>query len=97
MLFIVEIGLVVAAWRKGWRGLALMPLGITLGLAFLIGGAVGASGGSIEDAIPVLLLVDFACIGVLIGMVVRAPKGVQPMATFGVKTMTGASTGSANA
>lgn len=93
MLLILEIWLTVAAWRKGWRGWALLPLGIGGGIAILIGAAVGASGGSIDQATPALLLFDLACIGTLIGMVARAPRRAQlpdlPEARMPAKVVTG--------
>jgi hypothetical protein len=77
MLLLLEIGLTVAAWHKGWRGRALLPLGVLVGVALLIGAAVGASGGSVHQARPVLFLLDLACIGVLIGMAVRTPEHAE--------------------
>ena len=74
MLLILEIGLAVAAWRKGWRAWALVPLGVVAGVAFLIGVAVGASGGTAEHVTPLFLLLDLACVGVLIRLAVRGPR-----------------------
>ncbi len=45
-MFIIEIALVIAAWKRGWGSLALLPFGITLAAGFLIGMAMGASGAS---------------------------------------------------
>ncbi len=74
MLLILEIVLTVAAWRKGWRAWALMPLGVGMSVAFLIGVAIGASGGTAEHVTPLFLLLDLACVGVLIRLAVRGPQ-----------------------
>ena len=81
MLLILEIGLTVAAWRKGWRAWALVPLGGVLGMGFLIGVAVGASGGTIEHVFPLVLLLDLACVGVLIRLAVRGPRQAESLGT----------------
>jgi hypothetical protein len=74
MLLLAEIGLTVAAWKKGWRAKALLPAGVSLTLGLLLGIAIGLGGGTIEAAAPVAVLADLAAIGVLIGMVRRAPN-----------------------
>ena len=77
MLLIVEILLTVAVWRKGWKGWALLPVGIAWGIAFLIGMAVGAAGGIVDDLIGPCLLLDVMVIVALIVMRVHAPNKVQ--------------------
>ena len=42
MLLIIEVALTIA-WRKGWKGYALLPVGISLVIALFTGAAVGAS------------------------------------------------------
>lgn len=76
-MLLFEIWLTVVAWRKGWRMYALLPLGIGMIVAFLVGMAVGASSGSIEHTAPVFFLLDLICLGVLIGMAIRKPQRVQ--------------------
>jgi hypothetical protein len=80
MLLIAEVCLTVAAWRKGWRFWALLPGGIAMLMGFLMGMAIGANGGSAQQLMPVALLLDFACIAGLIGMVVRAPQKAETVA-----------------
>jgi len=77
MLLIVEGILTIVAWRKGWRGWALLPLGIVLGLAFVIGVAVAAAGGTERDAVGFGLVLDLMGMAALIGMTVRGPKKVH--------------------
>lgn len=77
MLLILETILTVVAWRKGRRGFALLPVGITVIFGFLLGAAVQASGGNIQAATPVVLVADLVCTGILIAMASRAPRRVQ--------------------
>ena len=73
MLIIVEIILTIAAWRKGWRWLALLPLSGVLGIAFLIGFLAGAVGSEQDLIIPCLLL-DLSGLIALIVMTAQKPK-----------------------
>ena len=66
MLLIIEIALSIWAWNRGWKWLALLPLGIGVGLGFLIGMAIGASGGDAEDATWIILF----DIGVVIASII---------------------------
>lgn len=74
MLLIAEIILTITAWRKGWRGWALLPMAVVLGLAFVIGLAVGAAGGSDQDVVGPCLILEVLGIVALIIMAARAPK-----------------------
>ena len=76
-MLIIEIALSVAAWRKGWKAWALLPLGVVIGIEALIWVAVGASGGSIEQAAPMLIGLDLVGMGVLIGLATREPHGAM--------------------
>ena len=69
MLFI-QIGLAIAAFRRGWR----WAIAVVCGTAFLMGMAIGASGASVEP--PVFLLGDVAVIVALAVMAWRAPRGI---------------------
>jgi hypothetical protein len=88
MLLIVEIWLTVKAWRKGWRAKALVPGGILLAAVFLMGVAVEGSGGSIEAVMPLGLLLELACIGVLIRLATRAPRFVPTSAVAETRVAT---------
>lgn len=74
MGLILEFLLTVSAWRKGWGVRALLPLGLCVLFAVVIGGAVGLSGGDVEQAMALGLLGDVLCIAALIGLNVRAPQ-----------------------
>ncbi len=56
----LEILLIVAAWRRGWKAWALAPTGIALSLALMFGAGLGAA-----------LLFDLVAIVALIVMVTR--------------------------
>jgi uncharacterized membrane protein YfcA len=66
MLLIAEIILTVFVWRKGWKWLSLIPLGV----AFLIGMMLGASGADLSSA----FIFDGLAIIALIIMLVKNPK-----------------------
>ena len=85
MFTIIEIILTVVAWRKGWRGRALLPLAGVLGVSTLLGLAVGAAGGSLESLIPVGILLELASLGALIFLVKRPPQTV-PVAALATDT-----------
>jgi len=74
MLLILEIILTVKAWKNGWKALALLPLGLALGVGFVIGAAMAVSGGSMEDYWGFCLLGDLAAIAVLGCMCRRASR-----------------------
>ncbi|MEW6376450.1 MAG: hypothetical protein AB1502_11770 [Thermodesulfobacteriota bacterium] len=77
MLLIFEIILSIAAWRKGWRGWALIPSGSVLVIAFIVGAVAGATGYSqtqVRDLTVALLPLDLLCVGVLIWMAAKGRK-----------------------
>ena len=74
MLMIAEIMLTVAAWKKGWKGYALLPGAIGFAVAFLIGATMGPA---LKQFAPALLLIDLGIIGTLIFMTRKAPHA-QP-------------------
>jgi uncharacterized membrane protein YfcA len=69
MLLVLEIGLAVAAWRRGWRGWALLPLAAVFLVGSIVGLAVGTSGGSVEDVFGTAILLDLTTIVTLAAMV----------------------------
>lgn len=74
MFLIAEILLTIFAWRRGWRWLALLPVGIVLAIGFFIGVGIGASGGSINDIKGGYVIFDILAIIALIVMVSVKPK-----------------------
>jgi hypothetical protein len=74
MLLILEILLTIAAWRKGWKSRALLPMGFVLFIAFVIGLSIGVSGTNVESTYGVLVLLDLLGVVSLIVMASVAPK-----------------------
>ena len=70
-MLLLEIGLTGWAWRRGWKGWALLPLIVGVLAGMLLGASVGAAGGSAEDVNGMALILDLACIGTLILMGLR--------------------------
>lgn len=79
MLLAAEIGLTVAAWRRGWKGWALLPFGVALGIGFLIGAIMGASGASEGSIFASAIAVDVLCVGTLAGMVAKPRRAGQSL------------------
>jgi hypothetical protein len=73
LLLLVEIALTVRAWRKGWKARALLPIGIGMGVAFLLGLAFGSTGAEPGVALVAGIVVDLAIIAALGTMAVRSP------------------------
>jgi hypothetical protein len=74
LTLIIEILLTIKAWRKGWRGYALLPLGALLIAGFLLGIVIGSSGGDLGQALPAGLFLEIACIGILIRLAAKGPS-----------------------
>ena len=77
MILIIEILLTIRAWQKGWKGWALLPLGVGILMGFFVGIAAGAGGGTIEDILPLCVLIELGIIVSLIAMSVKAPKYIE--------------------
>jgi hypothetical protein len=71
---IIEICLTCKAWKKGWKGWALLPMAIGLGSAFMLGVVIGANGGDPAAAFGIGLLIDVSIIVALAVMVAKAPQ-----------------------
>jgi len=72
-MLIVEIILTIAAWGRGWKWLALLPLGLAFGLGLIL----GASGVSVDD-LGSLIWVDVLAIIALIVMTIVRKPGTEP-------------------
>lgn len=75
MLFLVEIGLTIAAWMRGWRGWALLPLLVGLASVLFIGFSIAAESEDYDSAMTTIVavgtLIDLIVVGILIYMVVK--------------------------
>lgn len=88
MILLIEIILTISAWRKGWKARALLPLGLGMSVSFLIGMAVGASGGTIENVIPLCVLIELAILVSLIIMAIKAPRHYKEAQTPSTEELT---------
>lgn len=78
-MFIIEIILTIIAWIRGWKWKSLIPVGIVLGIGFIVGLIMGVQGYSAHDIeniswLPVMELFGF--IAMLI-MAIVPPKEVR--------------------
>ena len=78
---LIGIPMTIAAWKRGWKGWAILPLPLALVAQFICGFFVGATaspGTTPEDlvgsAIAVGLVIDLIAAAVLIGMIVKERK-----------------------
>ena len=70
-MLLVEIGLTIWAWRRGWKGWSLVPWVAVLLIAFLVGAAVGVSGGEVENVEGLGSFIELVGIVALIVMIAR--------------------------
>lgn len=78
---IVELIVTILAWRKGWRWRVLLPWGVAVVSAILLGAGVAASGGEAEDVRGLAVLLELGMLGALVFMACRAPgqtAGLEP-------------------
>lgn len=69
-MLIVEIILTVLAWRRGWKWLALLPVGIALLIGFAIGFGIGLSGGDASSISGGTVVIDVLAIVALVIMLI---------------------------
>ncbi len=77
MLLIVEIALTIWAWNKGWRWYSLLPVGICLGIGFILGIGIGLNGGSANDIGGGVVVLDILAIIALIYMISKKKTPVE--------------------
>ena len=73
-MLLIEIILTIVAWSRGWKWLALLPLGIVLLLGFIIGFGIGASGGNVSNIGGGVIILDILAIVALVIMSIIKPK-----------------------
>lgn len=66
MLLILEVILTISAWKRGWHGWALLPLGIGIVIAILAG--------SMFESVDFLVLFDIAIVIILAVMTAKGRK-----------------------
>lgn len=79
MLLILEIGLTIWAWKRGWKGWALLPLLGAFAGGFITGLVMGNSIHSMGSLIGATIIFDILCIIILIIMVAKPRQKEQPV------------------
>ena len=83
LLFLVVIPLTIAAWKRGWKGWALVPLVLPLAAVFVAGCLIGIMGPTDDEASGMVLvgagLGGVLWFGALVAMIV---KGRKPKVTI---------------
>jgi hypothetical protein len=80
---ILEIVLLVKAWKKGWGARALLPLAFALGTAVFIRSAIGAGAGS---GVNLNSLGFFLDLGTVIALALMARQAPSPGAKVASET-----------
>ena len=70
MILIAQVLLTVQAWRKGWKGWALLPMGV----AFVVGMLLGLVTDEVERLVVPGLIGDVLSVAALIALSVRGPQ-----------------------
>ena len=78
MLLIIEIALVVAAWKKGWRWRAFWPFAVACIIIVVMVAATGGNEASFSNLFPYFVALDVGIILALIPMAERGPR--RPLA-----------------
>lgn len=73
MLLVLEIALTIAAWRRGWKGLALLPIAAAFGAGFALPFIVGT-----DEAMQMAGSLWFVDLGVAAVLGLMAAVGRQP-------------------
>lgn len=73
-MLLIEIILTIFVWRKGWRWISLLPIGIALFIALFMGFGIGVSNGDVNEAIGLGFILDVLAIIALIIMLTVKPK-----------------------
>jgi hypothetical protein len=72
VILVAQLLLTVQAWRNGWKGWALLPMGIALLFGLLLGSVTD----DVERLVVPGLIGDLLSLGALIGLSVRGPRPV---------------------
>ena len=69
LLLILEIGLTISAWKRGWKGWALLPGAFTFAAGYMLGMTSGGGSGASVYFFRVGVILDILCVIALIIMV----------------------------
>ncbi len=74
ILLLVEIGLTVAAWKRGWKWWSLVPLAISFFAGMIFGAVSAGTNGPRDIPFALAITTDILIITALVTMVVRARR-----------------------
>jgi len=75
MFLFIQIALTVCAWRRGWRGKALLPWAVAFGVDFLAGFGAGLAGvHSTTQLMPLVIVTSLGMTLTLIALSVIRPR-----------------------
>ena len=78
LLLLIEIGLTVASWKRGWKWRALLPLVAIFAAGMVFGGIAGATGGPAELPPALAVVSDILIIVPLVIMITKPRLAPQP-------------------
>lgn len=70
----IELILTGFAWRRGWKGFALIPMAVAVVLGLIIGISTVLTDASFEMAYAICLIIDVICVVTLIVMIIKPRK-----------------------
>ncbi len=73
-MLLIQIILTVVAWNKGYKAMALLPVGITLFIGFMIG---FANPGITDAELMSYVWIDALAVFILIAMIITAKKHIE--------------------
>ena len=77
VMLLLEIGLSIAAWKRGWHIRALMPRVMSLTVGFFLGMFILAGAATTEAMRPVAALGDVSALVALVVMAFRVPDSAR--------------------
>jgi hypothetical protein len=77
VLLLVEIGLTVAAWKRGWKWWSLLPLAASFFAGMIFGAVSAGTNGPRDIPFALAITTDILIITALVAMVARGRRGAK--------------------
>ena len=74
---ILQIGLIIWAWKRGWKAWALLPFGGAFSVGFVVGFMQGFSGVVYEGCDALYLLADLIALVALVAMIIMGREPLE--------------------
>jgi len=81
MGIVIQIGLTLWAWNRGWKAWALLPVGIPFVAGLVWGVYTGINGATVANMESVLILMDLSSMVILVGMIGKGRNPVMASST----------------